>query len=262
MYRVRELDMKRWLLILLLAAAAPAVRARAQDANGDPRAQIQLLQRELGEARAKIRALEERVARLEAGGRAAPGEASSPNAGARDAAIAKRHAMEAAQEHAPHRDPYWNRGVSLRDEGDKSLAKDKYEEAGHLYDEARVFFENARVGDPSPAAKKANEASAVGALRTIATGEAILRARPQASGYSTLGGLRAWDLVDDALASGTKQGYRFAIVAPDKSTWSATAVPLEPGETGDRTFFIDESGVVRSEGAPAEAGPKSAPVGE
>ena len=108
----------------------------------------------------------------------------------------------------------------------------------------------------------ANEASAVGAMRTISTGEISF----QAAGYDTNDGVNLFgtlnDLYDPAgdlsvpgfidatlgeLDEGNRsQGYEFD-ADPDGSEpiYSATAWPINYGNTGHRSFYVDESGVIR-----------------
>jgi type IV pilus assembly protein PilA len=62
----------------------------------------------------------------------------------------------------------------------------------------------------------------------------------------------AADLIDPVLASGTKSGYLFvytagaAGVSGNVLSYSITANPITPGSTGQRSFFTDQSGVVRA----------------
>lgn len=103
----------------------------------------------------------------------------------------------------------------------------------------------------------ANEASAVGSLRTINT--ACIAYSTTFGGFpSTLANLgtsgpatsTAADLIDNALASGTKTGYTFAYTAGAAvggviPVYRVTASPLVANQTGQRYFFTDESGVIR-----------------
>ena len=101
------------------------------------------------------------------------------------------------------------------------------------------------------ARKGSNEAAAIGALRTLNTAQSLFREGDKdhngtldyASALPVL--LNNENLIDSVFASGTKQGYSFTIIAADQFTWSANASPLTPGKSGDRYFFIDESGVIR-----------------
>lgn len=106
---------------------------------------------------------------------------------------------------------------------------------------------------------QANEASAVGSLRSINTAAV--------SYSSTYGGFpptllslgpgapataATADLIDAVLAAGTKSGYTFPYAAVDANadgrmdTYTVNADPTTPGTTGQRFFFTDQSGVVRA----------------
>jgi type II secretory pathway pseudopilin PulG len=55
---------------------------------------------------------------------------------------------------------------------------------------------------------------------------------------------------DGVITEGSRSGYDFTFrISGDK--WNASAVPLEPGNSGRRSFYIDETGVVRY--APCES---------
>ena len=58
------------------------------------------------------------------------------------------------------------------------------------------------------------------------------------------------------------KGYIFAIDNPPNSrtAWWGSGVPSNPGVTGDRFFYIDNSGVIRASTA-GPAGPASPPLG-
>jgi len=105
----------------------------------------------------------------------------------------------------------------------------------------------------------ANQASAVGSLRTINTAE-ITYASTYNSGYSpdliSLGPgatpptASAAGLIDSVLASGVKSGYSFpytpgAAVGGRIDTYELHANPTTPGTTGTNYYFTDHSGVIR-----------------
>ncbi len=106
----------------------------------------------------------------------------------------------------------------------------------------------------------ANEASAVGSLRTLNT--AAVTYSTQCGGYpvgamlGVLGppaaGCVTADLIDSVLASGSKSGYTFVATGVDTDadgrgdTYTITAVPSNVGTTGQRRFFTNESGVIRA----------------
>jgi len=107
----------------------------------------------------------------------------------------------------------------------------------------------------------ANQASAVGSLRTINTA-AITYASTYNAGYpTTLSALQppavganptatAAGLVDSVLASGSKSGYTFTYTAGTAvggriDTYTLQAAPTTPGTTGTNYYFTDQSGVIR-----------------
>jgi type IV pilus assembly protein PilA len=107
----------------------------------------------------------------------------------------------------------------------------------------------------------ANEASAVGSMRTVNT--AVVEYSTTYGGYpSTLlalggpaGGTAAStsaELIDAVLAGGTKSGYSFAYTTGTTDStgnvlaYTLTATPTSVGITGQRRFFTDQSGVIRT----------------
>ena len=108
----------------------------------------------------------------------------------------------------------------------------------------------------------ANEASAVGSVRTLNTAEityastypdtgftcTLTELGPPASGTPTSS---AANLVDSVLAAGNKSGYAVALTgctAPSSGpvvTYAVGATPVSDGQTGIRRFCSDQSGVIR-----------------
>ena len=99
----------------------------------------------------------------------------------------------------------------------------------------------------------ANEASAVGSLRTINTASvaysttygtyptALSNLGPSTSPTSTTA-----DLIDSVLVTGTKSGYSFSYVAgASNTTYALNASPVSTA-TGTRYFYTDQSGVIRA----------------
>ena len=119
----------------------------------------------------------------------------------------------------------------------------------------------------------ANEASAVGSMRTLNTASVTY-----STTYGTYPGLlsnlapaspatsTSADLVDSVLASGTKSGYSFTWSAgtTDASNnylnYAITAQPSTPGTTGTRYFYTDQSGVIRANANGAAATVASTPI--
>jgi type IV pilus assembly protein PilA len=119
----------------------------------------------------------------------------------------------------------------------------------------------------------ANEASAVGSLRTLNTScvayDTTYGTYPKA--LSNLGPgnpatSASADLIDSVLASGTKSGYIFTYTpgATDASgnvlSYGITASPISPGTTGQRGFYTDQSGVIRAN-TTGTANATSTPIG-
>ena len=93
------------------------------------------------------------------------------------------------------------------------------------------------------ARKAGNEASAISSLRTLTTVNEQYRTRFGA--YSgSLANLQTEAYIDNVLGSGNKSGYTFGYTG-GTNTWSCNADPQTPGTTGDRFFFVDQSGVIR-----------------
>ena len=93
------------------------------------------------------------------------------------------------------------------------------------------------------ARKAGNEASAISSMRTLTTVNEQYRTRFQ-NYSSSLANLSTAGYIDSVLGSGTKSGYGFTY-GGGTNTWTASAVPSTAGTTGDRGFFVDESGVIR-----------------
>ena len=117
----------------------------------------------------------------------------------------------------------------------------------------------------------ANEASAVGSIRTINTSSVEYAATYEngfPAGLSKMGTAAAGDttascgeglLIDNLLTAGVKSGYSFTYkdgtgdtpnAAPTGgcigwNTYSVTAQPVTPGTTGQRYFYSDQTGVIR-----------------
>ena len=105
----------------------------------------------------------------------------------------------------------------------------------------------------------ANEASAVGSIRTINTSAVTYSSTYPANGYppslGSMGGAAPCVaapanacLLDQVLALGTKSGYTFTWIgdgATPSVGYSIVAIPTAVGGSGQRSFFSDQSGVIR-----------------
>ena len=100
--------------------------------------------------------------------------------------------------------------------------------------------------------KSANESSAVGSLRTIATVQAQYQSadteQDGALDYATnLKELADVGLVDRLLGDGSKSGYVFSL-SGDTYNWQCSATP-QNSNVGTRNFIVCTDGVVRFSGA-------------
>jgi type IV pilus assembly protein PilA len=95
----------------------------------------------------------------------------------------------------------------------------------------------------------ANESSAVAAVRSISTAEALYQINYPTSGYGTLSQLSGSEpctatsdnacLIDNALAAGTRNGYNFTVTLTGSnpaSNYMVVATPITVGSTGKRSF--------------------------
>ncbi len=118
----------------------------------------------------------------------------------------------------------------------------------------------------------ANEASAVGSIRSINTAAVTYSSTYPSVGYpSSLGVLApaasassaTADLIDSVLAGGTKSGYMFVVAPNGTGTpltgYSVNGDPVSPNTSGTRGFYSDQSGVIRYSSA-AGATSASAPL--
>jgi type IV pilus assembly protein PilA len=120
----------------------------------------------------------------------------------------------------------------------------------------------------------ANEASAVGSIRTLNTSAVGYSATYPAAGYpaslAAMGGANPCTalstngcLIDAILAGGTKSGYTFKWTgdgATPSVGYSITATPVSVGTSGQRMFFSDQSGVIRYAASGAGATVASPPL--
>ena len=123
----------------------------------------------------------------------------------------------------------------------------------------------------------ANEASAVASVRTINTAQVTYASAYPDAGFASsvaaLGGAPTTCatatganstnacLIDNLLTTGTKSGYSFAVTAaggPPASTYTVNADPVTRGTSGQRSFYSDQSGVIRYNQSGAAASTDSA----
>jgi len=95
--------------------------------------------------------------------------------------------------------------------------------------------------------KAADETSAVSCLRQLSDAQELYRPRQYPPCYApSLQRLRAAGLIDEQLGSGEKSGYEYMVNGvPGLNTYAFTATAAVQGNTGDRSFYVDQSGVIR-----------------
>ncbi len=111
----------------------------------------------------------------------------------------------------------------------------------------------------------ANEASAVGSVRTINTAEITYSSAYPDVGFTltlsrlagptatcATGGAGATSaqscLIDNVLGAGKKSGYTFTLAgtaATPQTTYTLNADPVSRGSSGQRSFYTDQTGVIR-----------------
>ncbi|MFQ5662550.1 MAG: prepilin-type N-terminal cleavage/methylation domain-containing protein [Terriglobia bacterium] len=129
----------------------------------------------------------------------------------------------------------------------------------------------------------ANESSAVGSLRTIVTANVTYQSTygngfaPTLLALGPAAGAGAAtcdtsDLLDAVLSAGQKSGYNFTYAGANPvpaaaagcaaagfNTFTVNANPIQAGTTGQRFFFVDQSGVIRFN-ATQQAAAADAPI--
>lgn len=110
----------------------------------------------------------------------------------------------------------------------------------------------------------ANEMGAIASLRTISNGAQNFYAQASPHTYpSALSDLVAPvsdpPYIDSVLASGTRQGYTLVYTRTDADHYTCRGNPVTPGRTGNRYFFVDETGRITAN-MTGPAGPTDPPV--
>jgi type IV pilus assembly protein PilA len=106
--------------------------------------------------------------------------------------------------------------------------------------------------------KSANETSAVASMRALVSAEENFRVTRTPPLYGVLSQLHDSKLINPALGSGSKSGYTFLTFGvPGTQTYAFTGHPQSG--SGDKWFFVDQTGVIRSNVGGA-ADPTSTPL--
>ena len=109
----------------------------------------------------------------------------------------------------------------------------------------------------------ANEASAISTVRNCVTSQITYSATMGSGSYGDMTDLSNAGLVDDVVGSGTKDGYTFVSTSSTAGdTFTIEARPMTYGSTGTRSFFADETGVIRYTTANSAASASSPALGK
>jgi prepilin-type N-terminal cleavage/methylation domain-containing protein len=114
-----------------------------------------------------------------------------------------------------------------------------------------------------------NESSAIGALRTLSSAQSTFQSSAgvdaDGDGTGEFGTMALLSnavppYIDEVLGGGQKSGFLYfvtlaGIADTDEVLWEGCAVPVQYGTTGNRSFHIDESGVLRGSDIGAAAAP-------
>ncbi len=109
----------------------------------------------------------------------------------------------------------------------------------------------------------ANEASAITTVRSVLNAETLYVTTVGSGRYGTMGNLVSGMLVDTVVGSSTKDGYIFSIsLGAAEASFVVDARPTGYLNSGIRSFFTDETAVIRYTTADSAATSSSSPLGE
>jgi len=108
----------------------------------------------------------------------------------------------------------------------------------------------------------ANEGKAITAVRSLGTAQVTYATKDGAGNFAQdLNALETAELIDSVLGSGTTDSYTF-VVSGSGVTFQINARPRVYQTSGIRSFYADESGVIRYNTANARANASSPGLGE
>ena len=116
------------------------------------------------------------------------------------------------------------------------------------------------------AAQAANEGAAIRSLRVLSQAEQTYQATTGKGNYGTTSDLQSDALISADLAREVRSGYRFKVevfkaTGESRAGFAVIAVPTDYRSSGRRSFFVDETGVIRGEDNHGlEAGKATPPV--
>ncbi len=108
----------------------------------------------------------------------------------------------------------------------------------------------------------ANEASAITTVRSVLNAETLYVTTVGGGRYGDMGALVSGMLVDSVVGSSTKDGYIFSISLGAASTsFAVDARPTGFNNSGIRSFYADETAVIRYTTANSAATVSDSPLG-
>ena len=108
----------------------------------------------------------------------------------------------------------------------------------------------------------ANEGAAISAVRSVVTAQVTYSAKGGSGSFAAdLTELQAANLIDSVLGSGTLDAYSLS-VSGSGTGFTVNARPLVYGTSGTRSFYSDESAVIRYTTADAAATSSDSGLGE
>lgn len=104
-------------------------------------------------------------------------------------------------------------------------------------------------GERAASERAANESRTISTLRSLVMAQAMfyqgdLDNNNKNDYASTIKALVDLEFIDEAVATGAKDGYRYALNSTGEH-WTCSAEPVTPGTTGTRRFFVNEAGIIR-----------------
>ena len=120
------------------------------------------------------------------------------------------------------------------------------------------YLKNAKVSDMQPIVHACgnidcSETAAVWTMRFFTSAEAAYQSTAgRGRLYGTLKQLRDYQLIDEVLAEGIRDGYLFRVTTDpgsptEPASFEVRAIPLQYGVTGRWSFYIDETYVLRGD---------------
>jgi len=107
--------------------------------------------------------------------------------------------------------------------------------------------------------KSANEAAAIATVRTIISAERIYALTESPRGYAPVDHLVELKYLDETFTASEKSGYTYTF-STDGQQFSVVAKP-QNDKTGRRSFYGDETGLIRWRPGSGGAGPEDPPIG-